>query len=237
MKKIIFSVIALMIIASEGFAATTKQKSPGYYDPGFNDPARPRQTALESVNKPVKPVSFVNNQPFISIEYSAPRFSNNNKPNQFKTNVFEKQMKDVENIALGLNFRVTKYFGLNANWAQTELNSGSLDNASLSQVARFNMDQYNFSGLFYLPIVENSFDIFAELGASEMFSRMNYTDSNQNFVQNKSHRAAAFYGAGFQVAPFANAKDLIRFSVQRYSGNLVTGNEYSTVRLGYLKAF
>lgn len=224
MKKKILAVIILMFFANETLAQVE----------GGDD--YKRGTSVAKFKQPIVQSQLVS-QPYISIEYSAPRFSHNNKPNDFRTNVFEKQIADFENIALGLHLRLHKFFGLNANWQQSELNSGFLKHVSLSQKARFNIDHYNFSGLFYFPVTEKTFDIFVELGASDMSSKLNYTDSNQNFIQKKSHKTAMIYGAGFQINPFENSKDMLRFSFQKYTGDLLTNTEYTTIRAGYLKAF
>jgi opacity protein-like surface antigen len=189
------------------------------------------------VNVPQSNQSQFINQPFFTIEYSAPRLSHNNKENDFRTNNFGKQLRNVENIALGVNLRVHKFFGANANWAQTELKGDNMPGSAPTEQSRFALDQYNFSGLAYLPVIEDKFDIFAELGTSLMFSKLNYTDPNQNLIHRHSSRAVMFYGAGFQFTPFAESKNTIRVSYQKYSGHLLTGNEYSTIRAGYLVAF
>jgi hypothetical protein len=46
------------------------------------------------------------------------------------------------------------------------------------------------------------------------------------------------FGAGFQLTPFTKSEDAIRFSFQRYAPNLgLIHSDYTTVRVGYMKAF
>jgi hypothetical protein len=252
MKKIIFAVALTTFFATETLAANVNQlpekpqksfmlaqvtddygqEHPSTQFPKYRNRGTLKGSQLDNIDAKPYPKTF-----FISVEYSAPYLSHNRKPYDFKTNVFEKQMKDFENIALGINLRLHDYFGANLNWAQTELNSGSLKNVSLSRPARLNLDQYNFSGLLYAPIIKNQFDVFAELGGAVLFSRLKYVDSTQASYSNRSDRIRMFYGAGFQFAPFLKSQDLIRFSAQKYSGKLLTGNDFYTVRFGYLKAF
>jgi len=237
MKKIIFSLFALMLIASESYAANARRPiDPGYNDPAGNIPPVSRRSSVPSIYAPANS-SPLKSQIYLSLEYSAPRLSHDHGSNDFKTNSLEKQLKDIENIAIGLNWRPHKFLGFNANWAQTELRSNKIYNASSLQEGHLNIDQYNFSALFYLPVVKNLFDVFAEVGTSVMFSNLRYFDASQNLVSKNSSRAAALYGLGFQVAPFADSRSLIRFSAQKYSGSVLSGNDYATFRVGYLMAF
>jgi len=240
MKKTILTAVVLALFSTEAFAANENQQYAQLGEdyeqsqPIGSSPYKGRTVPRINKARNARPETSAF---YFTLEYSAPRLSDNNKSGGFRTNVFEKQIKDLENIALGMSFRLNRFIGFNANWEQTELNAEVVNGQAQSEVARFNMDHYNFSGLAYLPVVENYFDVFAELGAAVLSSKLHSSDASGNSVKSKSNRIASFYGVGFQLSPFANCKDALRFSYQKYSGNLLTGNEYSTIRLGYLKAF
>lgn len=176
--------------------------------------------------------------PAATIEYSAPVLSGGGVNSEFTTNNFGKQMSHFQNIALGANFRVHKFLGFNANWAQTELKNDSLQNiGSLSQEARFKLNQYNFSLLAYMPI-DKRFELFAEGGVADVNSKLTYVTSAGLSVNNKAHETMGLYGLGFQAKLCENADDAIRVSFQKYTGKLaLTNTYYTTVRIGYLKAF
>jgi hypothetical protein len=176
-------------------------------------------------------------KPSLSLEYNAPRFSQSGQNSSFKNSgtIFH-QLGDLSNIAIGGNFRVHKYLGFNANWVQSELLNSRLQGEDvLTHRAKLKFDQYNFSALFYIPAVENLFEIFAEGGVSDLRGRMVYSTASGDFSQ-KTHETVGFYGAGFQIV--VNEKDSIRFSWQRYTGRVgPTDSQYSTTRIGYLRAF
>ncbi len=176
-------------------------------------------------------------KPFISIEYSAPALSSGVNKN-FKSNNFGKQISGFENIALGGNFRLHKFLGFNANWFQGSLNDNSLQDVGyLNNKARFKFDQYNFSALAYLP-ANDFFEFFAEAGVADIHSRLNYVKNDSTAIKNKAHETKAILGAGFQFKPCKKSDDMIRLSFQKYSGKLaLLDTNYSTVRIGYLKAF
>ncbi len=177
-------------------------------------------------------------KPFGSLEYSAPNVIGGGVNSDLKTNLPEKQIADFENIAVGGHLRIHKFVGLNTNWAQTELSNDSLQGYSLSHKPRFKMDQYNLSALFYAPIIDDDFELFAEAGVSDMNTKLTYATSEGNSVVRKVHETMAVYGAGFQFTFSDNSDDSFRFSFQKYSGKLALLNAYySTIRFGYLKSF
>jgi hypothetical protein len=178
-------------------------------------------------------------KPAFSVEYSAPDVSGGGANSDFKTNLFEKQIKNAENIALGTNIRIHKFIGLNANWAQTDLNAEELQDYGLMPYkARFKLEQYNLSSLFYLPVVEDGLEIFTELGVADISSRLNFTDGNGTFITRKAHETTAIVGVGFQFYFSDKMDDAFRFSYQKYTGKLaLLDGTYSTLRLGYLKFF
>lgn len=176
-------------------------------------------------------------QPLISIEYSAPEISQGGVNTRFANSKgFFEQVADAENIALGVNLRVHQNLGFNFNWAQTELDSTALQGVSLSRKANLRIDNYNLSALGYYPVVKDNLDFFVEGGVSRIYSSLSYVDSSGNFFSDKENRNKSFYGVGFQ-AQFSKS-DFLRFSVQKYSGNLgALEAKFSTIRIGYLKAF
>lgn len=233
MKRIIFSAVILSFFS---FAAEATITSEDHANPSFIS-----QKPLPSVNtiriKQESAGFFF--KPYVSLEYSAPVISGGGPNVDFHTshNLFS-QIRDIENIAIGGNFRVHRYLGFNANWQQTELKNDRVQHvvAGLSRMAFFSMDQYNLSALFYAPVVTNFFEIFAEGGVSDMTSRINYTRADGSLFQNKAHETMGIYGAGFQLS-FSEGT-FLRMSLQKYSGKLaLLDSHYSTVRIGYLQAF
>ena len=175
-------------------------------------------------------------RPSLSIEYSAPSISNSVSKN-FKSNNFGKQISGLENIALGGNFRVHKFLGFNANWYQGALSGHNVSAGYLNTAGRFKFDQYNFSGLVYAP-VNDVFELFAEAGAADINSKFNYIQNDGSIKSSQAHQTKGFYGFGIQMKPCPNSEDVIRLSFQKYSGKLaLLDANYSTVRIGYLKAF
>lgn len=176
-------------------------------------------------------------QPLISIEYSAPQISHGGVNTRFETSKgFFEQVKDLENLALGVNFRLHENLGFNVNWSQADLDNNALQGVSLSQKANLHIDNYNLSALGYYPLIKNNLDFFVEGGFSRIYSKLSYVDSNGNFFAEKENRNKSFYGVGFQMQ--FSKTDFLRFSMQKYSGNLgLVDAKFSTIRIGYLKAF
>ncbi len=178
-------------------------------------------------------------EPFLSAEYSAPRLSGNGENSKFKTNNIVKQIFAFDNIALGMHGRVHKYAGFNINWAQTDLSSTQMQNYVLSKKANYSLNYANVSALFFVPLIEDSkVEIFAELGASDMQSKISIFETSGDFTKKHSHQTVAFYGAGFQVLPFESSNDAIRMSFLRYAGKIaLLDTNLTVVRLGYIKSF
>jgi len=233
LKKIFFLTAIFAFLNCQVFAqspADDYQKTP-----------RSKQPPLPSVNTirvKTAPTHGFFFKPSLSIEYNAPEVSGGGTNTDFKTSddLFH-QLREIENIALGFNFRLHRYLGFNANWVQSDLDNASLqDVGALSRKANFRIDQYNFSALFYVPLVENLFEVFAEGGVSDMTSKLNYANASGVFLERKAHETTGLYGAGFQLT--LNENNAIRFSVQKYYGKLaLLDSHYSTVRIGYLRSF
>lgn len=176
---------------------------------------------------------------FLTIEYSAPRFYGNSDSKHFATDSILTQIKNFDNIALGFHGRVHKYAGFNINWSQTDLSSTALKGLDLAKKADLALDYYNFSALFFAPVVEDSFvELFAELGVSKMKSKTSVFEVDGSYTKSTKSQTIPFAGIGFQVAPFEDSKDAFRFTFQRYLSKLdLVGANFSTVRLGYVKSF
>lgn len=176
-------------------------------------------------------------KPALTIEYSAPSLSNSGNKD-FKSNNLGKQISGFENIALGGNVRVHQFLGFNANWVQGALSNNSLQDVGyLNYAARYKFNQINLSALAYYPA--NDFvEVFAEAGVSRIHGHLNYVQNNGSVVNEKSDQTKALYGVGIQFKPCLQSEDRIRLSFQKYSGKLaLLDANYSTVRIGYLKAF
>jgi hypothetical protein len=177
-------------------------------------------------------------QPSATIEYSAPALRGGGENGFMRSNNFGKQISGLENFTVGGNFRVHKNLGFNANWAQSALHNSALpDVGALGLEARFKIDHYNFSALGYLKANE-IIEFFAEAGVSDMSSRLNFVRADGSVTNRKAHETKALYGAGLQFKPNQKSQDQIRLSFQKYAGKLaLLDSNYTTVRIGYLKAF
>jgi hypothetical protein len=176
--------------------------------------------------------------PAISIEYNAPRISGGGENKRFSTtDNLLKQVYNLENIAIGAHIRFHDSFGFNANWVQTNLDSPALQHVQITdKKALYKIDHYNFSLLTYLPIVKNFFELFAETGVSDMRSDLSYINSRGENIKRNIHETRFFYGAGMQIT--FNSITSIRFSAQRYAGNVgLIKSDYTTVRIGFLRFF
>lgn len=178
-------------------------------------------------------------KPSLSIEYNAPRISGSGVNSNFKVSgALFHQVSDLQNVSIGGNFRIHKYLGFNANWVQSDLVNSELQGVTgdLSERAQFRFDQYNLSALFYVPAVANLFEVFAEGGVADIRSRLTYSTTPNNPVNETSHEIVGFYGAGFQI--LLNEENAFRLSWQRYMGRIgLINSNYSTMRVGYLMAF
>ena len=178
-------------------------------------------------------------EPFVTVEYSAPRFYGNSSASHFATDSIFNQAKKFDNIALGFHGRIHKYIGLNFNWSQTDLTTTSLNGYNLAKKASFGLDYYNFSALFFAPLVEDSVvELFGEIGISKMKSKISLLDNNGVYTKKVANADVPFVGIGFQVAPFESSKDVFRLTFQRYLSKLdLVGANFSTIRVGYVKSF
>lgn len=206
-----------------------------------NDKKNLGHNALDNTLEKTLENSSKNNfyiKPAISIEYNAPGLSGAGDNKRFATtdHIF-KQIYKFENIAIGAHIRFHDHFGLNANWVQTSLDSPVLkDTQIINKKAVYKIDHYNFSLLSFAPVIKNYFELFGELGLSDMHSNLAYTDVKGNSVNRNSHQTRIFYSAGLQI--IFNDYNAFRFSAQRYVGKVgLINSDYTTLRIGFLRFF
>lgn len=177
--------------------------------------------------------------PFLTVEYSAPRVSSGGDNSKFKTDNIFKQILAADNFALGMHGRIHKYVGFNVNLAKTDLSSAEMQNYALEKKAEYALSYANFSTMFFMSLIEDDrVEIFAELGASDMQSKISISQTNGDYTKKHSHQTMAFYGAGFQFLPFESSNDAIRMSFLRYVEKIpLLDANLTVVRLGYIKSF
>lgn len=176
---------------------------------------------------------------FLTAEYSAPKFYGNSDSKRFATDSFFSQIKNFDNIAIGFHGRVHKYLGLNINWSKSDLSRTFSDDQALEKKSSLSLNYYNFSALFFAPVVEDSIvELFGELGFSKMSSEIGVFEDDGSYVKKRANQNVPFAGLGFQIAPFESSKDAFRITFQRYLKKLDTvGANFSTIRIGYIKEF
>ncbi|MBM5783122.1 MAG: hypothetical protein FJ368_06880 [Pelagibacterales bacterium] len=176
-------------------------------------------------------------KPAATIEYQAPHISGGGANSDFKNNNLGKQVTSFENIAIGGFFKFSHRIGVNLNWVKTGLHNSELQGVAISQVARFKMQQINLSGVYLFPIINDFAEVFGEAGLSDMRSELKYATSSEA-VKKSKNEIMPFIGAGFQIKPFKSQSKALRFSVQRYIGQVdLLDSSYTTVRVGFVKYF
>lgn len=173
-------------------------------------------------------------KPALTLEYQVPKLDSNNNA-QFKNRLIEQQLKNFDNLVLGLNLRLYKYWGLNANWSKFTLENKLMVNYQSPTI--LNLKMGNFSSVFYFPVINDGLiETFAEIGIADINSKLNFTNnSTDNNIKN--HEITPFYGAGIAINPYD--LDLIfRIGIQFYNtklGNLQ--NNLIIWRFGVVKYF
>jgi len=229
--KHIFLITIFSLITANAFAQASDYET-------STEPVRNQLPSIHNITVKVTDPNAFYFKPYLSIEYSAPVISGGGSNVDFKsTKDIGGQIKNFQNIAIGGHFRVQKYLGFNLNWAHSELENNTLNGVGgLSRQAYLNISQINASALIFAPIVENTFELFAEVGASDINSKLNYIDGFGNFVSGKTHETKALFGGGAQIN--FNETSTVRLSFQKYSGKLaLIDSHYTTVRIGYLHSF
>ncbi len=159
-------------------------------------------------------------KPAITLEYQGMDINASSQNNHFKSRHVEQQLKNFDNIALGLNFRVHKYLGFNLNWSKNLLKNDALDFAILSDTASLKIQNMNATTVLYFPIVgDNWLEGFAEVGVSDLKSTLRFTEVSAAKTAQQSHETALLYGAGIQFMPY-DFDIAFRFGFQKYQTNL-----------------
>jgi opacity protein-like surface antigen len=178
-------------------------------------------------------------KPGFSIELQIPSIQANGLNGGFANKPAEKQLVSLENIALGLNLRLHRYFGLNVNWSQFTMNNSSINGFTLdpNKKAELGIKNTNFTSVFYLPLIGDTLDAFIELGASDVNYEFDYTENSGVKTSFKDHETAFLYGAGFEFAPY-DSNMAFRLSAQKYLTKLSPVNgDILAFRFGLIKYF
>jgi hypothetical protein len=157
---------------------------------------------------------------------------------KFESKPFEDQIKNLDNVALGLNFRVHKYLGFNANLSKFSAQSNFQDGVLLQNKSDFSFQNANLSALVYIPLIgDNLVDMFIEGGVSDVNFELKYKDALNDVYVFKDHETALFYGGGIEISPY-NWQMAFRLSAQRYITKLdpIKG-DVVTWRGGFIKYF
>lgn len=175
---------------------------------------------------------------YLSTEVSKSEVSNGGANSKFRNqNDLGQNFKDAEDIALGVHLRFFDRVGINANWTQSSMINTSLAGVSaLSGKATLKTDQFNLTGLVFVPILSRHVELFGEAGIVEYGSSLSYSKNDGSFTKDKNRQTNGLYGGGLQISLLGS--DFIRFSVHKYVNEigLIDAN-YTTFRLGYLKSF
>lgn len=173
-------------------------------------------------------------KPALTLEYQVPKLDSNNN-GQFKNRLIEQQLKNFDNLVLGLNFRLHKYWGLNANLSKFTLENESATN--YQSAPSLNLKMSNLSSVFYFPVINDGLlEAFAEIGASDLNSKLSFTNNSVNHII-KNHEIAPFCGAGVAINPY-DLDLTFRLGAQFYNtklGNLQ--NNLIIWRFGIVKYF
>jgi opacity protein-like surface antigen len=174
----------------------------------------------------------------ITLEYQGMDIDGSTPNNHFENRHFEQQLKNFDNIVIGLNFRVHKYLGFNLNWAQNTLKNDSLKGFTIANNASLNIENINATSLLYFPIIgDNWLEGFAEIGVADVNSRVKFLETSGAINSKKSHETALLYGGGIQFAPY-DFDIAFRLSFQRYEANLgLVDSKINTFRGGVIIPF
>lgn len=179
-------------------------------------------------------------KPAITLEYQFPKITSGKDNGDFKNESAWDQIKGINNIVLGFNFRIHKYLGINANWSQFDMENSAIDGYSVASKANLKTTNYNISSLLYLPIIgDNLLEGFVEIGASDMGNKLKLNTTDGNAIIDKSHETALLYGIGIQFAPY-DLDTVFRLSVQKYNSNYLSskfGSDLYTYRAGIVQYF
>ena len=171
-------------------------------------------------------------KPAITAEYQGMDIDANGQNNHFEHRLFEQQLKNFDNIVVGLNFRVHKYLGFNLNWSKNTLKNDGLNGFSIINKASLNAENINATSLLYFPIVgDHWLEGFGEIGVSDVNSTLKFTEVGGTPTAHKSHETTLLYGAGIQFMPY-DFDIAFRFGFQKYQTNLGLANARITTFRG-----
>jgi hypothetical protein len=173
----------------------------------------------------------------ITLEHQTSDFSENRNSNNFKRTNFEKNLKNFDNVTIGLHLRPIKYLGFNANFTKFTMKSENIAGHNLQSKSSAKINMVDFSALFYISILgDGLLDLFLEAGISDINnnSKLNFTTGFEDY---KNHETAILYGIGLQFDPYI--LDLaIRASFQERKTTLyIIDSNIRTFRLGIVKYF
>ena len=176
-------------------------------------------------------------EPAFTIEFQVPEIMASGQNDKFENKLPEQQLGDVENIVLGLNLRLHRYFGLNGNWTKFTMKNETLEGYSLDNKANLEITSYNMSSLFYLPLIGDSLlEGFLEVGVSDINSNLKFS-ANGTATSNKSHETAFLYGGGIQFAPY-DSSFAFRISVLKQNSDIpIVNGSIINYRVGMIKYF
>jgi hypothetical protein len=174
----------------------------------------------------------------ITAEYQGMDINGGGQNDDFENRLFEQQLKNFDNIAIGLNFRVHKYLGFNLNWSKNTLKNNGLSGFSIINKASLNVENLNVTSLLYFPIIgDHWLEGFAEIGVSDVNSKMKFTETSGAVTAQKSHETALLYGAGIQFMPY-DLDIAFRLGFQKYQTELGLANaRITTFRGGVIVPF
>jgi hypothetical protein len=156
---------------------------------------------------------------------------------KFKRKNFEDDLKNFDNIVLGLHIRPIKYLGFNANFSRFNSKSTDFVNQDPSQKSSTKITMIDISTLFFVPLIgDGLLDLFLEAGISDINNNLKI--KNISNIQNyKSHESVFLYGTGLQIDPYL--LDLaFRLSYQERRSNLsILKSKIKTFRVGIVKYF
>ncbi len=177
-------------------------------------------------------------KPAITFEYQGMDIDGSSSNDHFEDRHFEQQLKNFDNLAVGLNFRVHRYLGFNLNWSQNTFKNEGLNGFLIRNKASLKIENINATSLWYFPIVgDNWLEGFVEIGVSDINSQLKFSEINGTVNTKQSHETALLYGGGIQFAPY-DFDIAFRLSFQRYESNLgLVDAKINTFRGGVIIPF
>lgn len=159
-------------------------------------------------------------KPALTVEYQIPTANSKNENDQFKNRLIEQQLKNFDNIVVGFNFRLHKYWGINANWSKFTLETPALGGYQLVNKASLNLKIADFTSVFYLPLVGDGWlEAFTEIGVTDINSRLSFNTASGTQYVNKVHETVPLYGVGLAVSPY-DMDLVLRLGLQFYDSKL-----------------